>query len=159
MPVPDTYKPTDTKPESKHLRADEYPIDTKWNLRVSDVNMELMPGRDGKADRNRLIMSFAGKGKGLVLNATNQGFLEARLGAKPNLWIGATINLHRTTTVFGDETVAAFRIIGVKGADTMAKSRSTAPAPTPTRASGLRETIEAIDEGHAAQYDDDSVPF
>ena len=80
MPVPETYKPTDTKPESKHLRAEDFPLDQKWKLKVEDVNMETMPGRDGKGERNRLVLSFVSRQKGLVLNATNQGFIEARLG-------------------------------------------------------------------------------
>ena len=111
MPVPETYKPSDTKPESKHLRAEDFPLDQKWSLKISDVNLELMPARDGKNERNRLILTFAGKQKGLVLNATNQGFIEARLGMNPNAWVGADLVLHRTTTVFGTETVPAFRII------------------------------------------------
>ena len=111
MPVPETYKPTDTKPESKHLRAEDFPLDQKWKLKVEDVNMETMPGRDGKGERNRLVLSFVSRQKGLVLNATNQGFIEARLGKQPNDWIGAEVILHRTTTTYSGETVPAFRII------------------------------------------------
>ena len=76
--------------------------------------MELMPARDNKPARNRFILSFVGKEKGLVLNATNQGFMEARLGDKPNKWIGADLVLHRTTTAYAGETVPAFRIIEVR---------------------------------------------
>ena len=111
MPVPDTYKPTDTKPDSKHLRAEDFPLDAKWNLKVEDVTVELMPARDGKAERNRLILAFVGKQKKFVLNATNQGFMEARLGQSPNDWIGSDLILHRTTTIFEKKVVPAFRII------------------------------------------------
>lgn len=112
MPVPETYKPSDTKAESNNLRAEDFPIDTKWTLKITDVNMELMEAREkGKSARNRLVLSFDGKKKRLVLNATNQGFIEARLGDKPNGWIGADIVLHRTTTTLGNDTVPAFRVI------------------------------------------------
>ena len=74
-----------------------------------------MPSRDGKPARNRLVLTFDSRDKELVLNATNQGFLTARLGDQPNSWLGAEIILHRTTTVFGNDTVPAFRIIDVRG--------------------------------------------
>lgn len=111
MPVPSDYKPSDTKPESKHLRAEDFPLDQKWKLKVDDVTVEMMPARDGKPARNRLILTFVGRQKGLVLNATNQGFIEARLGDQPNEWIGADVVLHRTTTTYADKTVPAFRLI------------------------------------------------
>ena len=100
MPVPDTYQPNDTKPESLHLRAADYKLDTQWTLTITDVNLETMPARDDKGERKRLILSF-GRSKGLVLNATNQAFLEVRLGMHPNAWVGAQIDLHRTTTRSG----------------------------------------------------------
>lgn len=113
MPVPETYKPTDTMAESKHLRAADFPLDTKWKLDISDVNLEEMPAREGenKGPRKKLILSFKGKQKTLVLNATNQGFLEQRLGKAPNTWIGATIVLHRTTAKYQGQTVPGFLVI------------------------------------------------
>lgn len=117
MPVPDTYKPSDTMPESKHLRAEDFALDVKWKLKIDDVNLELMPSRDGKPERNRLIVSFAGRQKGLVLNSTNQQFLEARLTKNPNAWVGAEVVLHRTTTQFSGKVVPAFRFIEARAAN------------------------------------------
>lgn len=114
MPVPDSYRPSDTKPESKHLRAEDYELDATWKLTISDVNLETMPARDDKPARKRLILSFAGKPKSLVLNATNQGFLELRHGRDPNAWVGIEIVLQVTTVQFGHDTVQAFRIIQAK---------------------------------------------
>lgn len=138
MPVPDDYNPNDTRPESKNLRAEDFKLDQKWSLKIEDVNMELMLGRDGKPDRNRLVLSFAGKAKSLVLNATNQGFIEARLGKMPNQWIDASIMLHRTTTSLGGETVPAFRIIEVRKGVVVARPK-------------LTET--------SMEDEDDSIPF
>lgn len=148
MPVPSDYKPSDTKPESKHLRAEDFHLDQKWRLVIDDVTMETMPARDDKPARNRLILYFQGREKGLVLNATNQGFMEARLGVQPNEWIGATVVLHRTTTVYGEKTVPAFRLI---------ECRKVAPTSKPVVKP--KPAQEPIDEGDAAQYDDDSTPF
>ena len=149
MPVPDNYNPRDTKPESKHLRAEDYDIDQKWRLVISDVTLELMPARDNKPARNRLVLFFQGREKGLVLNATNQGFIEARLGVQPNAWIGATVVLHRTTTVYGENTVPAFRLIEAKKVAAPVKPAPKAPEPV--------YDVEPIDEGHAAEHDE--VPF
>ncbi len=116
MPVPETYKPSDTKVDSNHLRAEDFPIDQKWKLQVEDVNVELMPARDGKKERNRLILTFVGRQKTLVLNETNKAFLESRLGEKPNTWVGAELLLHRTTTLYAGKMVPAFRIVECRGA-------------------------------------------
>ena len=111
MPVPENVTTADVRADSKHIKAEDFKLDQKLKLKVSDVNMELMPAREGKPARNRFILSFQGKEKGLVLNVTNQGFIEARLGSRPNAWIGAEIVLHRTTTLYAGQMVPAFRII------------------------------------------------
>jgi hypothetical protein len=108
-----------------------------------------MPARDNKPARNRLVLFFQGREKGLVLNATNQGFIEARLGLQPNAWIGATVVLHRTTTVYGENTVPAFRLIEAK--------KVTAPSRPAPRAAEPVYNVDPIDEGHAAEHDE--VPF
>ena len=111
MPVPEHVTTRDTQAASQHIKAEDFKLDQKLKLKVSDVNMEMMPERDGKPARNRFVLSFLGKEKGFVLNITNQGFIEARLGPKPNAWIGADIVLHRTTTTYAGNVVPAFRII------------------------------------------------
>lgn len=151
MPVPETYNPRDTKPESKHLRAEDYDIDQKWRLIIDDVELTLMPARDNKPARNRLVLFFKGREKGLVLNATNQGFIEARLGQQPNAWIGASVVLHRTTTVYGENTVPAFRLIEVKKGAAPAKPAPKAPEPV--------YNVDPIDEGQPFDGGSDEVPF
>lgn len=111
MPVPSSYKPSDTKPESKNFRAEDFDLDESMKLLIGDVNIELMPARDDKPARKRLILSFVGNPKGLVLNATNQGFLTLRFGQDPNAWVGLEVIVMVTTVQFGNDTVKAFRII------------------------------------------------
>ena len=152
MPVPDNYNRSETQPESKHLRAEDFKLDQKWRLLIEDVELVQMEGRDGKPPRKRLVLTFSGREKGLVLNATNQGFLEDRLGYNPNDWIGATVVLWRTTTRFAEKTVPAFRFIE-------AQFKKVAHAkPEPKKAEPVYD-VDPIDEGHAAQFDDDTVPF
>jgi hypothetical protein len=134
MPVPDSYQPSDTMPPSKHLRAADFPLDVKWKLNIADVTMELLEGMDpGETARNRLIISFAAREKGLILNTTNQKFLEGRLGEQPNAWIGAEIVLHRTTCLYAGKVVPAFRII---------EARSVQPAAAIAEFAGKVEDIK-----------------
>jgi hypothetical protein len=112
----------------------------------------MMPARDGKPARNRLVLFFKGREKGLVLNATNQGFIEARLGQQPNAWIGASVVLHRTTTVYGENTVPAFRLIEAK------KGAAVAPKTAPKAPEPVYE-VDPIDEGQPFDGGDESVPF
>lgn len=121
MPVPQDYKPTDTKPESKYIRAEDFPLNWRAKVKVADVNVEEMPARDGKPPRKRLILSFVGKVKGFALNATNQGFIEAHFGLNPNDWIASEITLHRTVTTYEGKTVPALRVIEA--------SKGTPPPP------------------------------
>ena len=116
MPVPENFKPSDLDPPSQNLRAADYSLDQRWKLTISDVNVEEVKDRDDETQtRKKLVLSFKDREKRLMLNATNRGFLSARLGDSPNGWVGAEILLHRTTTQFGNDTVPALRIIDVRG--------------------------------------------
>lgn len=152
MPVPENYKHTDTAGDSKHLRAADFNIDTKWRLTIEDVNLEEMEGREGKSARKRLIVAFQGREKTFVLNATNQSFLEERMGFNPNDWIGATVVLWRTTTKFEGKSVPAFRFLEAKKAATR-PAQKPKPAPEPVE-------VDPIDEGQEYGAGDESdVPF
>ena len=157
MPVPEDYNRNETQAESKHLRAADFPLDQKWRLNVEDVSLEMMDGRDGKAARKRLIVHFEGREKGLVLNATNQSFLEERLGFNPNDWIGTTVMLWRTSTKFEGKTVPAFRFLEAKKV-ILPKPDKPKPVPPAKKAEPVYD-VEPIDEGDAAQFDTDDVPF
>jgi hypothetical protein len=148
MPVPENYKDSDTKPPSKYLRAEDYPLDTKWRLTIDDVELVEMEGRDGKAPRKRLVLYFKNAEKGLVLNAGNEGFIKARFapGANPNTWVGTRVLVHRTTAPFGEKIVAAFRIVDLKKPDATARPAQVEPI-----------TVEPIPEEDFG--DDPSVPF
>src|SRR5262245_22535953 len=109
MPVPENVTTKDTQASSNHIKAEDSKLDAKWKLTIADVDMRLMEQEGNKPPRNKFILSFQGKEKNLVLNMTNQNFIEARLGPKPNQWVGADIVLHRTTTTYAGNIVPAFR--------------------------------------------------
>ena len=89
MPVPDNYNRSETQGESRHLKAADYPLDQKWRLEIEDVNLTELDAREGGGKRKRLEVVFRGREKTFILNATNQSFLEERMGYNPNDWIGA----------------------------------------------------------------------
>lgn len=155
MPVPENYNRSETQAESQHLKAADFKLDQKWRLQIEDVDLVAMEARDNQPARKRLVVTFVGREKSLVLNATNQSFMEERLGYNPNDWIGATVVLWRTTTRFEGKSVPAFRFLEAKA--------GAAPKAAPKTSPKVKEPepieVEPIDEGIAAQYDDDSVPF
>lgn len=160
MPVPENYNRSETQAESQHLKAADFKLDQKWRLQIEDVELVVMEARDNQPARKRLVLTFAGREKTLVLNATNQSFMEERLGYNPNDWIGATVVLWRTTTRFEGKSVPAFRLLEAK----KGTPQKAAPKPKEPASSGFPTNsevydVDPIDEGHAAQYDDDSVPF
>jgi hypothetical protein len=114
MPVPENMETKDIAPESNHIKAAEFPKGWRASLEVSDVNVELFE-RDGKK-KNKFILSFKGKAKTFVLNATNTAFLEAALGAKPSRWMGATITLSVAMVKYQNGLVPGFLIVGAKPA-------------------------------------------
>lgn len=122
MPVDPNLDTNDLKTESNHIKAAEFPDNWKAPLVVSDVNVEVFK-REGERERKKFILSFAGKTKTYVVNAKNQAFIEAALGTKPAKWIGATVTLARSKTLFNGAMVPCFVIIGA----------TPAPQHTPTQ--------------------------
>ena len=155
MPVPTDYDRSQTQAESKHLKAADYPLDQKWRLEIEDVNLVELDAREGGGKRKRLEISFVGREKTFICNATNQSFIEERLGFNPNDWIGASVVLWRTTTKFEGKSVPAFRFLEAKKGT---KSKpATKPAAKPMKPAEEYD-VDPPDEGHAAQFDDDT-PF
>jgi len=131
-PVPSDYKSSDTNPPSRNLKADNFELNTRWRLEIADVNIELMPAQgDSRPERKRLVLTFIGKEKGLVLNKTNQVFLEERLGDAPNRWIGASVVLLRSTTLYQGKPVPALKLI-----EALAPPPPVSPPPPPAAPAG-----------------------
>ena len=152
MPVPETYRPSDTKPESANIRADDFELDFKFRVQIKDVELVTVKDFTTQKDRRFLRLLFHGKEKGMILRPVNQQAMEQRLGKMPNDWIGAYIVVWRTTAQVGSETKAALRIIEAKRT---APPQKPAPKPKPVE----EYDVDPPDEGHAAQFDSDDTPF
>lgn len=119
MPVPQDYDPKELDPPSDNLRAKDFPIGTKWTLKIRDVAVELMKPREGESGnaRKKLVFWFEDKEKRYVLNQGARAFMEDNLGMSPNAWVGATIQLGVFRVPFGDDLVPGFKITAVKAAE------------------------------------------
>jgi hypothetical protein len=56
------------------------------------------------------VLSFQGKEKRLVLNATNAKLIGAMHGDEMDLWIGKVIKLYPTTTTMNGSVVPCIRV-------------------------------------------------
>jgi hypothetical protein len=101
-----------------HLKAADVPDGKKFTVKVDAVTLEMMPARDGKPGRKKLVLSFVGATKTLVLNATNANVLSEALGNKPATWRGATLILERSSVPFGGQIVPALRVTNVTRPET-----------------------------------------
>ena len=60
---------------------------------ISSVGTHTFPAQDDKPETTKATLSFNGKDKGLVLNATNTKALIAAYGADSEGWVGKEIGL------------------------------------------------------------------
>jgi hypothetical protein len=98
--------------ESKYLKAADL---KKKSVRVVIGGWEVVEfdekSRTGEAYKARkIILSFQGKEKGLVVNKTNATSIEYAFGPEPDEWVGKEIELYPTMVSFGDDTVEAIRV-------------------------------------------------
>lgn len=95
---------------------DIYPSKTSNHLKASDLQ-----GREFKAeiasfeivdfdDGKKLVLTFKGKEKTLVMNKTNAKAIEATFGEDPTSWAGKNIFIYPATTEYNNQTVPCIRV-------------------------------------------------
>ena len=97
MNVNDIYKSGNT------LKAEDLKGHT---VKVTIENYELKKFEDGA----KLILSFAGKEKGLVCNKTNAMIIQSAYGPDTDGWLGKTIEIYPDKTTFGGKLVDCLRV-------------------------------------------------
>jgi hypothetical protein len=109
---------------------------------IEDVGLQDVKSEHGV--ERKLVVKFAGKDKGLILNQTNCELLEQIVGTDDyDLWPGHTVILYPTTTKFGNKTVPCLRI-----------KENIAPRMAPALPPPPPAPIEALPE-----LTDDDIPF
>lgn len=95
----DARKYLPEKKPSEYLSAKELidagtgKIGTEWTLKVKDVQARELKDFNSEAMKQKLVLYFQGKEKGMVLNATNQELLIDLFGEETDDWIGQSIRL------------------------------------------------------------------
>lgn len=88
--------------QSRWLKALD--IEERVKVKIQKVSEEIVN------DKEKLVLYFEGREKGLVLNRTNSLRLVASYGKETDSWIGKEIELYRIMTTYKTEEVAAVRI-------------------------------------------------
>ncbi len=88
--------------ESKDLKAKDF-VGKNIKVKISGVSIRKYDATDDKAAHSRPALSFAGKEKELVLNATNTDVLCVAYGNDSEGWVGHEIGL-----TVADYTVKGF---------------------------------------------------
>lgn len=124
---------------SKWLKAKD--LDGKPHLvTITRFTVEKVGDSDGP------VVRFSEFDKPLGLNITNGQTIEKISGsADPKNWIGKRVVIYPTETDYQGNRVDCIRI--------------RAPKPGTKLPPAQEPETEPVDEGHAAQFDDDSVPF
>lgn len=92
---------------SRYLKAVDLPKNKEVQVVIDHVKMEDVSG-DGTEERP--VVYFKGKNKGLGLNKTNAGVLQAGLGDETEDWEGREILLYVTQTPFQGNMVDCIRL-------------------------------------------------
>ncbi len=99
----------------------------------------------------KLLISFVGKNKGLVLNKTNMFAISDLYGPETDDWVGKKIKLVTARVDYQGKRVDAIRI------DPPEKQLN--PTPKQVSDSVFAPTPPAPPKGHPAAFGDEEIPF
>ena len=97
MDINDVYQT-----EGKHLKAEDLK-GKKHRVTIVGTETVSFKGKDGGSDEEKILVTFRGKDKGLVLNKTNALVIASQYGPNTDNWSGKEITIFPTTTSFGDK--------------------------------------------------------
>lgn len=127
---------------------------------IEDVTMEKL------GDEDRMVVTFVGKQKGLVLNKTNLGTLARMFGDETDNWGGQSVKLKVMEVQYKQDLVLAIRISGEKVVAPAKPATATAAARTakakPAAAAPAKPDWVPDDEAANAEADaaaDDAEAF
>lgn len=92
-------------------------------VKIAKVEAAVLTGSGGRKTRKPVVY-FDGKEKGLALCKTNAKTIATLYGNDTEKWVGRSVTLYPTTTMFGVETVDCIRVRPV-----VPKGNGTAPKP------------------------------
>lgn len=90
-------------PSNKSLKAEDLKGHT---VKVTINSYEVAKFDNG----SKVILSFAGKEKTLVVNKTNAMIIQSAYGPDTDNWIGKTVEIYPDKTTFGGKLVDCIRV-------------------------------------------------
>jgi arabinogalactan endo-1,4-beta-galactosidase len=105
-------------------------------------------------DDTKLVLYFAGKEKGLVLNKTNANNIAAIYGQDTDGWIGKSVVLVEALVDFQGRSVPAIRVRGP-----VQTSRPSPNAPLNQSNQGKDKELAEFGAREFAPLDEDEIPF
>jgi hypothetical protein len=137
---------------SKYLSAGEL---KGRRIPVTIERAELVTMGQGADAKDKLVIYFDGKQKGMVLNQTNALTLEQIIGSEDyEQWVGRSITLYAAMVTFQGRVVPAIRIM-----PSVSQPARQAPKPAPqVSTSPLPPAFQRPSEADTLT-DDDDVPF
>lgn len=142
---------------SNFLKADDLQ-GKSFTVTIADVALEEL-GQGAQKD-TKLVLTFQGKTKKMILNKTNAGAVSKLYGDETDNWIGQQITLSPREVEFQGQPVLAIRV-------SILKPQAAAPAapkakPAPVKRQPVEEQPELPDEPPAddtAIVDPVDAPF
>jgi hypothetical protein len=139
---------------SKYLKASD--------LRGRDVLVTIAGVEEAnlKGGDKKLLMTFAGKEKGLIVNKTNANRIAQMFGRDTDRWVGKQITLFPTQVEFQGDYVDAIRVKGhLEGRQEQAFT-AQAPKRSVATQDDPRTVPQIDDDEQRARFElNDEVPF
>jgi len=132
---------------SNYLKAED--LNGK-EVTVTIDNVELVELGQGRDKESKLLITFVGKTKGLLVNKTNARTIEKLYGDETDEWIGKRIIIGPKEVEFGAEMVWAIRV---------SLKAPGKPAAAPAKSAPKPEPGPAAEQEGRVPYEDESVPF
>jgi hypothetical protein len=99
MKVNDVYQST-----SDYLKAEDLPVGTRAGVVISKCEAQEFTNKEDNSKQRKMVLSFEGREKKLVLNITNAKMIARNLGSDDtDNWIGKRIELYRSVTDRGSQ--------------------------------------------------------
>ena len=135
---------------SKYLKAAN--ITQPVRVTIERVDMEDVSGR-GKKEM-KPVLYFVAKEKGMVLNKTNSGVIEAVYGTETDEWVGKRVEIYAGETTFAGDMVPCLRLRIPKDS---VGGNSAGARPAPTRMPVRQPEPSPVSEEQ--QFEEADVPF
>ena len=134
-----------------HLRAEDLK-GRMFNLTIEDFDVVEFPANDNGKAETKVVLSFNGAAKTLVVNKTNAESIANVYGKELEDWPGKPVTLFATQTSFGGKMVPCIRVT-IPQQPPQDAPQAAAPTPPPAPEQPM------LDQSTSQVGYDDDVPF